>query len=96
MAKITEEEVRHVAELARLNIPEDQLGSFTLQMNQILGYMEKLNKLDTDSVEPTSHPVPLDTAWREDAVKPSLDPDKALSNAPERQEQLIVVPKIIE
>ena len=96
MAKITREEVEHVAHLARLRIPEEQIGMFTERMNQILSYMEKLNELDTEGVEPTSHAVPLPTAWREDKVLPGLDPAKALSGAPESEDQFIVMPKVIE
>ena len=88
--------MEHVAHLARLRIPSDQIEMLTGQMNQILSYMEKLGELDTEGVEPTSHPVPLPTAWREDEVKASLDPEKALANAPERADQFVVVPKVIE
>jgi len=96
MAKITKAEVEHVAHLARLRIPEEQIGMFTGQMNQILSYMGKLEELDTSDVEPTSHSVALPTAWREDKVQPSLDPEKALTSVPDREDQFIVVPKVIE
>ena len=96
MASITRKEVEHVAGLARLNIPEDQIGMFTEQMNVILGYMSKLEELDTSGVEPTSHPVSLPTAWREDVVVESPDPGKALANCPDEKDGFIVVPKVIE
>jgi aspartyl-tRNA(Asn)/glutamyl-tRNA(Gln) amidotransferase subunit C len=96
MSKITREEVEHVAHLARLRIPDNQMEMFTDQMNDILVYMEKLQQIDTKDVEPTSHAVPLPTAWREDVIEPSLDPEKALANAPDREDQFIVVPRVIE
>jgi len=96
MAKITKEEVEHVAHLARLHIPDQQIVMFTEQMNQILSYMGKLEELDTEGVEPTSHAVPLPTAWRDDKVQPGPAPEKALGNAPDCEDQFIVVPKVIE
>ncbi len=96
MSKITREEVEHVANLARLRFSPDKLEQFTARMNAILEYMEQLNELDTGGIEPTSHAVPLPTAWREDEVKPSLEPEKITSEAPESADDFVVVPKIIE
>lgn len=96
MAKISREEVMHVAHLARLNISENDAELLTAQMNDILKYMEKLNELDTEGVIPTSHPLQMATAWREDEVKPNTDFESALENSPEREGTFIVVPRVIE
>ena len=93
--KITPEEVEHVARLARLKISSEEKGNLTEQMNRILLYMEKLNELDTSGVEPTSHVVDLQNAFRVDAIKESLARDQILDNAPEANEEEFIVPRII-
>ena len=96
MTKISKSEVEHIAVLARLRIPEEQIEMFTGQMNRILGYMDKLGELDTENVEPTSHATDLPTPWREDVVIQSPDPEEALENAPESKAGFIIVPKVID
>jgi len=94
--KITEEEVKHVALLARLHLTGEELKAFTAQLNNILIYMEMLKKVDSTGVEPTSHPVPVPTPFREDIVAPSLSQDLTLSNAPQKEKKFFKVPRIIE
>ncbi len=94
--KITREEVEHVAQLARLELTEEEKDLFTGQMDAILAYVDKLNELDTANVVPTSHAVPMENAFREDEVRPSIGIDNALANAPERAEGFFRVPKVIE
>ena len=94
--KIARQEVEHVANLARLALDEIELDQITDQMNQILGYVEKLNELDTEGIIPTAHAVPVENAFREDFVRPSIGHDKALKNAPDATENCFRVPKIIE
>ncbi len=94
--KITREEVEHVARLARLELTEEEKDLFTGQMDAILAYVDKLNELDTANVIPTSHAVPMENAFREDEVRPSIGIDNALANAPERAEGFFRVPKVIE
>ena len=69
--KITKKEVEYVARLARLSLSEAEKEKMTAQLDSILQYMDKLNKLDTKNIEPTSHVLPLNNVWREDMVKPS-------------------------
>ncbi len=95
MSKITREEVLHVANLARLALSEDELVRYGRQLDDILTYADKLNELDTAGAEPMAHVIPLDTAFREDRVTPSLDADESLSNAPDRSGNFFKVPKII-
>ncbi|MBI3606992.1 MAG: Asp-tRNA(Asn)/Glu-tRNA(Gln) amidotransferase subunit GatC [Nitrospirae bacterium] len=94
--EITRSQVEHVAKLARLAIGEDEKALFARQLSAILTYVETLNRLDTSSVEPTSHVIPLQNVFREDEVKPSLSRDQALANAPDIDGGCFRVPKIIE
>jgi aspartyl-tRNA(Asn)/glutamyl-tRNA(Gln) amidotransferase subunit C len=94
--KITREEVEKVAILARLELTEEEKDVFTGQMDAILAYVDKLNELDTSGVVPTAHAVPMENAFRDDAVRPSIGVDSALANAPERAEGFYRVPKVIE
>lgn len=94
--KITRKEVEHVALLARLNLAEEELETFTGQMDAILAYVDKLNGLDTSGIVPTSHAVPMENAFRADEVRPSIGEDAALANAPDRIEGFFRVPKVIE
>jgi len=94
--KITVDQVAHVAQLARLTLEEAELQQLTSQMDAILGYVEQLSVLDTSDILPTAHAVPLENAFRPDAVKAPLGVDRALSNAPESRDSCFRVPKVIE
>jgi aspartyl-tRNA(Asn)/glutamyl-tRNA(Gln) amidotransferase subunit C len=94
--KITREQVENVAVLARLELTEEEKDTLTGQMDAILAYVDKLNELDTSNVVPTSHAVPMENAFRDDAVRPSIGVESALANAPERVEGFYRVPKVIE
>lgn len=94
--KITREEVEHVALLARLELTEQEKETFTGQMDAILAYVDKLNELDTEGIVPTSHAVPMENAFREDEVRPSIGVESALANAPGRAGSFFGVPKVIE
>ena len=93
---VTLKDVEHIAELARLKFSEEELESFTHQLNQILEYVEKLNELDTENVEPLSHPVEGNNAFREDELKPSINREEALKNAPDSDDEFFKVPKVID
>jgi len=94
--KITREQVQHVATLARLSLSDDEVATFTGQMGDILAYVEKLNELNTDGIVPTSHAVPMENAFRDDVVRPSIGVENALANAPDRIADFFRVPKVIE
>jgi len=93
---ISPDQVRHIARLARIEIGEAEVESLGSQLGNILGYIEKLDELDTSGVEPTSHVLELSNVTRADVVRPSLTPDEALANAPDRSGDFYRVPKIIE
>jgi aspartyl-tRNA(Asn)/glutamyl-tRNA(Gln) amidotransferase subunit C len=94
--KISIADVEHVARLARLELGCEEKELFAGQMSAILGYVEKLKSVNTDGIVPTSHAVPMENAFREDAVRPSIGIEKALANAPARSGSFFAVPKVIE
>jgi aspartyl-tRNA(Asn)/glutamyl-tRNA(Gln) amidotransferase subunit C len=95
MAKITREQIVHVAQLARLHLDDAAVELYTKQLGDILTYMDTLNRLDTKGVPPTSHAIFINNAFRDDEVKPSIPVAQALANAPESEDGSFVVPKVI-
>lgn len=93
--KLTLDDVRDVAMLARLALNEERLQRLTVQLEPILGYIAKLNEVDTTGVEPMAHALPLHNVLREDVVEPSLPLEKVLQNAPETDGPFFKVPKVI-
>jgi aspartyl-tRNA(Asn)/glutamyl-tRNA(Gln) amidotransferase subunit C len=94
--KITKEEVKGVATLARLELSPEEEDLLTHQLDKIFQYMEKLDQLDTTTVEPLTQVGEITNAFREDRVVNRPATDALLSNAPARQQNFIKVPKIIE
>ncbi|AFH49749.1 aspartyl-tRNA(Asn)/glutamyl-tRNA (Gln) amidotransferase subunit C [Ignavibacterium album JCM 16511] len=93
---VTKKEVEKIAELAKLRFNEEELENFTHQMNEILKYMEKLNELNTDNIQPLSHPIEATNVFRNDELKPSITTEDALRNAPLADEKYFKVPKVIQ
>ncbi len=89
-------DVEHVARLARLDLSEEEKEMFTAQLSAILKYAEKLNELDTDNVEPTTHVLHVSNVMREDEVKESLPIEKVLRNAPDDEDGQFKVPAVLE
>ena len=96
MTRITIDEVKYVANLARLAITEEEAEKFTNQLDAIISFAEQLNELDTDHVEPTSHVLDIKNVMREDIAKPGLPVEEVLKNAPDHENGQIRVPTIIE
>ena len=94
--KITGKDVEYVAKLARLKLTDEEKELFTRQLDQIIGYMDKLNELDTKDVPPTFHVLPLKNVMLEDVAKDSHLQEEMLKNAPEREGDFYAVPKVIE
>ena len=94
--KITKEEVKQVATLARLELSPEEEDLLTHQLDKIFQYMEKLEQLDTTTVEPLTQVGEITNAFREDRVVNRPATDSLLSNAPAREQNFIKVPKIIE
>lgn len=93
--KLTAEQLREVALLARLRLSPEEESLLAMELDAILGYMEKLNQLDTDHVEPFKHNISLNPL-REDRVTNRPDTESLLANAPDRDGTFFKVPKIIE
>ncbi|MCC6442110.1 MAG: Asp-tRNA(Asn)/Glu-tRNA(Gln) amidotransferase subunit GatC [Armatimonadetes bacterium] len=94
--KLTLEEVSRVAFLARLELGEAEKERLTHDLNAILEHFNQLQELDTETVPPTSHSLPLTNVFREDVVAPGLMPEEALQSAPEARDNCFIVPRIVE
>lgn len=92
---VTIKDVEYVASLARLSFSEKEKEKLTHELNEILKYVEKLNELDTEKVEPLSHVIELSNVFREDKVQSSTAPEDALKNAPSKNDKFFKVPKVI-
>ena len=89
-------DVGYVAELARLELTDEEKATFQPQLENIVKYVEKINSVNVEGVEPMMHGRPLVNAFREDEVKPSLPRETALGNAPQRVGDEFLLPKIVE
>lgn len=96
MSAISRKEVEHVANLARLNLTEEEAERYTKDLNSILQFAAKLNELDTSNVVPTSHATDVKNVMREDVNRPSISNEEALKNAPEHEEGQFKVPTVFE
>lgn len=92
--KISHDEVRHVAQLARLNLDEATVARYAEQIGQVLSYIDKLNEVDTSNVKPASA-VRIVNAFRADEVRPSLTIEEVLANAPKASANEFIVPKVV-
>ena len=95
MTKISSSDVRKVAKLARLELPEDQIETYTKQLEDILSYVDQLQKIDTDNVPQTSRAVEVVNAMREDSVEINCSREDILNQAPHREGDFFRVPKIL-
>ena len=89
-------DISYVAHLARIELSDAEKAKFAAQLKDILKYVEKLGELDVSNVEPTAHATPLTNVFRKDEVRPSIEIEKVLKNAPEQARDLFIVPKIVE
>lgn len=96
MTRISKEEAKHVANLARLAITEEETELFTRQLDSIITFAEQLNELDTTNIEPTTHVLHMKNVLREDKPSPGLPREEVLKNAPDHQDGQIRVPGIME
>ena len=93
---ITPQQVRHVAHLSRLKLGPGELEHYQRDLSSILDYVDQINELDTDDVEPTAHPLSIHTVTGADDIAASYDPNRALQNAPCRQGSFFVVPRVLD
>ncbi|BBN99857.1 Asp-tRNA(Asn)/Glu-tRNA(Gln) amidotransferase subunit GatC [Sporolactobacillus terrae] len=95
MSRIDKDQVKYVANLARLSFTDEEIETFTTQLDDIIGFAEQLNELNTEGIEPTTHVRDMYNVMREDVVEPSLPREEALKNAPEQEDGQIKVPQIM-
>jgi aspartyl-tRNA(Asn)/glutamyl-tRNA(Gln) amidotransferase subunit C len=93
---LSKETVEYVANLSRIELKPDELDKLSKQLESILGFIDKLSALDVENIEPTSHILPISNVLREDEPKKSLDIEKTLANAPEKEGRFFVVPKVVD
>lgn len=96
MSRISMEQVKHVAHLARLAITDEEAEKYTEQLDRVITFAEQLNELNTDNVEPTSHVIQLKNIMREDKAEKGLPLEDVLKNVPEHENGQMKVPPIIE
>lgn len=94
--KIDEKTVRHISHLSRLDPSDEEVRLFAEQLSSIVAYVELLNEVDTENVEPTAHALPMQNVFRADEPGESLQPDQALANAPQRAGSFFAVPKVLD
>lgn len=93
---VSKKDVEYVAELAKLEFSEEQKEALANDLNAILGYMEKLDELDTENADIIVNPYYIENKFREDEVQESMNLKDVVENAPQNLEEYVVVPKIIE
>ncbi|MDQ8203676.1 Asp-tRNA(Asn)/Glu-tRNA(Gln) amidotransferase subunit GatC [Pelagicoccus sp. SDUM812003] len=96
MSKKTHIDIDYTAKLARIALSDEEKAKYSEQLDSIIGYVEKLEELDTSDVEPTAHPHPVSNVWQEDKVSSELSVQEALKNAPAQRDNMIVVPKVVD
>ena len=94
--KITKEQVKYVANLARLNVSEAEVDELCTQMADIIAFADALGEVDTEKIEPTNHAIKVENVLREDVVRPSYERDEIIKNAPMKQAGCYSVPKVVE
>lgn len=94
--KITEELVDYISVLSRLRLDSNERSAMTAELEQIVSYMDILERVDTRDVEPMSHVLPVANVTRSDVVEPSYDREELLKSAPQRDQETFLVPKAVE
>ena len=92
---IGRKEVEHVASLARLALNEDEKKAYEEELKDVITFMDKLEELDTEGIEPTIHVLDMHNVFRKDEVQESLPIEDVLKNAPDSEEDYFVVPSIL-
>ncbi len=94
--KLSHEQVRHIAWLARLGLSEEEVEKFSLQLSNILDNFEILKQVDTTNVSPATHTIQLQNVFRKDTIAESYSQSEVLSNAPKQAEKCFKVQAILE
>ena len=95
--EFSKEDIEYISKLALLNLPEEEKEKFSHQLSNILSYFKKLNDLDTENIEPMTHPIEtLKNVFRKDEVRASLSNEEALKNAQHKQDGFFKAPRILK
>ena len=94
--KVTENDIKTVASLSRLRISDEESAEVMEQLDKFLTYVENLQAIDTENIQPTTYALPMQNVFRADVVKKSLDRELALSNAPLKEDGYFKVPRVLE
>ncbi|MEO2082755.1 MAG: Asp-tRNA(Asn)/Glu-tRNA(Gln) amidotransferase subunit GatC [Desulfurobacteriaceae bacterium] len=94
--RLTREEVLHIAHLARIELKEEEVEKFREQLSEILTFVEKLNELNTEGIDPKFQVIPAENVMREDIPGMSLPREKVFTNAPETDGEYFIVPKVVK
>jgi aspartyl-tRNA(Asn)/glutamyl-tRNA(Gln) amidotransferase subunit C len=93
---LSETDVRRIATYARIGLSDDEIGTMTVDLNNIIESLKPITEFDLEGVQPTFHPIAgLSNVMREDAVRPGLTRDQALANAPAQQDGQFLIPPIL-
>ncbi len=95
MTTISTSDIQHLASLSSLALADDEVDGLRQDLENIIGYIEKLGELDTSGVEPTYQVTGLENVWREDEVQPGISAEKLLEMAPEKQNNQVKVPQVL-
>ena len=95
MTTISTSDIQHLASLSSLALADDEVDGLRQDLENIIGYIEQLGKLDTAGVEPTDQVTGLENVWREDEVQPGIPAEKLLEMAPEKQNNQVKVPQVL-
>ena len=92
---VSKNDVAHLAALSSINLSHEELSALTVDLENIIGYIEQLQELDTSGVEPTYQLTGLSNVWRNDDIKPQLEREKLLQLAPDQLDNQVKVPKVL-
>ena len=96
MTQISRDDVLHLAQLSRLQLSEDEVDSLAEDITNILGYVEQLDELDTENIEPTYQVTGLDSVWRDDEINTNdVSKDALLALSPDKADNQVKVPKVL-
>lgn len=95
MTTISTSDIQHLASLSSLALADDEVDGLRQDLENIIGYIDKLGELDTSGVEPTYQVTGLENVWREDEVQPGISAEKLLEMAPEKQNNQVKVPQVL-
>jgi len=96
MAQAKDIDIDHLADLARIELTEEEKTRIAGQIGDILGHFERIQNVDTEGVEPMAHAFPVKNVWREDAPGPTFPPSTVLRMAPDGREEQVSVPRVVE